>query len=592
MKNGNRIVLLLVLIGTLFIVPFCDDASADSTWTFENGVLRITGNIGNCRLASSSSPYWSTSPFEIAGIYKEVQTIIVEEGVTSIGSLAFADMTNLTKVTLPSTLKEIGAEAFFSCSKLTSLTIPAGVEKLGPNVFMFCSLLKTVTFEGAAPVVSGYSYFYDYYPSSPTADLSGADIYYNSDYDWPVSRMKAMGSNCTWHDVNIVSSGTCGENATWNYSRYHVLTISGSGAITGVNSGTQTPWSAFNDEITTIIVGEGITEIPSYTFEYVTHVTEVSLPSSLTFLACNAFNDCRDLPSLTIPASVTSFGDYYYFNRCDNLAYIYYVGTESDWQTIVNYQNCTHYGETVIFVTMHEGLDPTCTEEGNEPYYAFDDTDNHEIYSLEKRRLAGIPVIKALGHDWDETIYTWNSEEGEEGEALPTLTAVRICRRDESHKETETVPSTREIFIEAGCEESGKARIQAADFENPDFEAQFLEEEIAPLGHEWYVSYVTEADRVIRYSRCRRNESHVEETIREVEFLALPAKVSKIESEAFAGTSVQAIIVPEGVESIGSLAFANCSALQYISIPANTQVAENAFYNCPDLWIDRGSVDE
>lgn len=65
---------------------------------------------------------------------KGLTNVVIQEGVTSIGSNAFQNCTSLATVTLPSTLTEIKQYAFYNCP-LTSITIPEGVTIIGGNAF-------------------------------------------------------------------------------------------------------------------------------------------------------------------------------------------------------------------------------------------------------------------------------------------------------------------------------------------------------------------------------------------------------------------------------------------------------------------------
>ena len=80
-------------------------------------------------------------------------------------------------------------------------------------------------------------------------------------------------------------------------------------------------------------------------------------------------------------------------------------------------------------------------------------------------------------------------------------------------------------------------------------------------------------------------------TVKEMDYLYLPAGLERIEDEAFYGAFCEAVIIPDGCRSIGHLAFANCSRLVYIRIPASvTEIAEDAFDGCgAELVIDRRS---
>ena len=52
-------------------------------------------------------------------------------GVTSIGSMAFALCSGLKSVTIPDGVTSIGSAAFYACKGLTSVTIPNSVTSIG-----------------------------------------------------------------------------------------------------------------------------------------------------------------------------------------------------------------------------------------------------------------------------------------------------------------------------------------------------------------------------------------------------------------------------------------------------------------------------
>ena len=67
--------------------------------------------------------------------------VIVPDGVTKIGELAFWESGCLRSVKLPEGLLEIERQAFAGCS-LTSITFPEGLQKIGSSVFEGCYILK------------------------------------------------------------------------------------------------------------------------------------------------------------------------------------------------------------------------------------------------------------------------------------------------------------------------------------------------------------------------------------------------------------------------------------------------------------------
>lgn len=84
------------------------------------------------------------SCFEFANI----DSVIIPEGVTSIGSSAFNGCTSLTSVTIPDSVTIIGAGAFYYCTSLTSVTIPDSVTSIGYSAFSGCKILESVNFNG------------------------------------------------------------------------------------------------------------------------------------------------------------------------------------------------------------------------------------------------------------------------------------------------------------------------------------------------------------------------------------------------------------------------------------------------------------
>ena len=100
-------------------------------------------------------------------------------------------------------------------------------------------------------------------------------------------------------------SGTCGEDLTWEYAE-GVLTISGSGAMYEYKQTMDLPWYGFREEITSLVLNEGLTYISGLAF-YNAPVASVTLPESLTGIGASAFFN-TEITSLDIPAAVTTIG--------------------------------------------------------------------------------------------------------------------------------------------------------------------------------------------------------------------------------------------------------------------------------------------
>lgn len=73
-----------------------------------------------------------------------LESLTVNEGVSSMGKAAFSNCTGITSLTLPSTMSSVATQAFSGCSGLTTIMLPEGVETLEYAAFSACSGLKQI----------------------------------------------------------------------------------------------------------------------------------------------------------------------------------------------------------------------------------------------------------------------------------------------------------------------------------------------------------------------------------------------------------------------------------------------------------------
>ena len=73
----------------------------------------------------------------------------------------------------------------------------------------------------------------------------------------------------------------------------------------------------------------------------------------------------------------------------------------------------------------------------------------------------------------------------------------------------------------------------------------------------------------------------------DLDTLTLPASLTRIEEEAFAGITAQAVVLPQGCSAVESRAFANCPNLTYVLAPEDTEIAADAFEGCDNVTIKR-----
>lgn len=141
-----------------------------------------------------------------------------------------------------------------------------------------------------------------------------------------------------------------------------------------------------------------------------------------------------------------------------------------DWYC-TGYAKCGYCGWPIEEKVKAEVVvDPaTCLEAGKTSYVA---KFSHKCFTQQTK--SG-DAIDSLGHDWNEPTYTWN-QEGDDW----FCTAKRVCKRDASHVEEETVKATYEVTTPATVLKEGVGTYTAT-FENTAFETQTKTESIAKL---------------------------------------------------------------------------------------------------------------
>ena len=83
-----------------------------------------------------------------------ITTVIIPEGVETIGEYAFANLTKLTTVVLPSTLVKIDQGAFYGCTNLTTVTGIENVKFINQGAFAGCSLTGTLNLDSCIAIAN------------------------------------------------------------------------------------------------------------------------------------------------------------------------------------------------------------------------------------------------------------------------------------------------------------------------------------------------------------------------------------------------------------------------------------------------------
>lgn len=387
-------------------------------WTLDKqGVLTITDCTSIPSVTPGGAPWYR---------YRDqIKTVIMPAYGSSrtIGDYAFYNCANLTSVQIDD-IYTIGQGAFARCTALPSIYISTFFENvrmtIGAHAFYGCTALETVSFPNYSTVnpyafedctaltsiylnSTGGSY------SSLTVETDGfydvnATLYYPEGISKPTLNSEHGGTIA----LQSTYTGPCGFDAWWTLDpNAGILTVSGTGALSAHSSGNNVPWSRLQSELLKAVVEEGITDLPSYTFEYCGNMHSIELPYSLKTMGFNAFNDCSSLNDLLIPPHVTAVEGN--FNRCSALMDVYYLGTQEEWNLIENAQAGVDSQFNPNAITLHvlkqQGAEATCTEGGLELHYSFEGPLAYpDLYDAQKQVMTSQPAaVPALGHNWEFT---------------------------------------------------------------------------------------------------------------------------------------------------------------------------------------------
>ena len=310
MKKWLAMLLSIVLTVQLVVPAWAADGGAEQpetvasvvkigtcgdnlTWTLDDGGVLVISGTGVIRdTAFRGEP--------------KIKTVIVGDGVTSIGGNAFSSCSNLTSVEISDSVTSIGGNAFSHCSSLTNITIPDGVTSIGSSAFSYCSSLTSITIpDGVTSIGNGAFYgsrLTDVYYGGSRTEWN--EILIGGDND----QLTGANIHCTKTDSTATTgaSGTCGVNLTWILTDDGTLTISGTGVMHNYDSLGSAPWYGKRSMIKCLIIEPGVANIGDNAFGSCTNLTSVEIPDSVTIIGDCAFYNCSSLASIAIPNSVTS----------------------------------------------------------------------------------------------------------------------------------------------------------------------------------------------------------------------------------------------------------------------------------------------
>ena len=356
LKKSLSILLSFIFIINVFsIVPLYVTANAEEVasgttgqciWTiYDNGTLIISGDG---KMRDYNINFGSKSPWA----KYHIQTVIIENGVTNIGTYAFYDCRNVESVSISSTVSIIGSYAFFGCNKLSSCTIPYGVTSIETSAFNSCNSLVSVTIPNTVIDIQACAFLGCKGLQSVTIPNSvttiGHDAFNGCNNIKSITISKSVMrigtqafSNC-WNLTSIIVDKEntiydCRDSCNAIIETESNTLISGCSNTIIPDSVLYIGDSAFCGciNLTNIIIPNSVKNIGQSAFLYCKSLNSVVIPNSVTTIGSSAFLDCTSLKGVEIPNSVikiggSALGYYNGFKMIDGFTICGYTGTTAE----------------------------------------------------------------------------------------------------------------------------------------------------------------------------------------------------------------------------------------------------------------------
>lgn len=297
-------------------------------WKFyEDGTLLVDGT-------GATPNWWPWYDYK-----DEIKTIIVEEGITTLGAGGFMNHPNLTTVTIEGKLNSVSPCAFEDCSQLKSITFSKGVSTIETSAFKDCKSLSEINISKGSTAFGSHVF-------SGCDNLSTINITEGVSNVDEFAFMNCKLSNITFSD----SATTIGKGAF--YGCKSLTTVKLPQNLTVINDDT------FHDciNLTSITIPEKVNEIGNQAFLRCNKLKNIKFPATLKTIGKLAFTECGSLESIEIPASITNIVNQAFINcarlstvtiskgatnissnvfkGCTDLLTIRYTGTQDEWNNL------------------------------------------------------------------------------------------------------------------------------------------------------------------------------------------------------------------------------------------------------------------
>lgn len=286
---------------TAALLSDTDETVSSVTYSYDEDTKTLTISGQGAMEDYEVDKLWNTTTAPWWGAVEKALKIVIEDGVTHIGSWAFYRCLETQEIVIGNDVETIGNNAFWGCNSAKKLTVGKKVKKIEGGAFNGSAYLEEVHISdlaawcgidycgGGSSCPSNFSRFYvDTY------------LYLNGEKVTEVTIPETV--------TEISGHAFCGYCGIKKIVLHDNITSIGSSAFG-------------NCEISEIAIPSKVKRIETATFAGCTNLTSVELPEKLLSIGESAFSGCG-FSTLTIPETVTSLGDSVFYS-CTNLTEIH-----------------------------------------------------------------------------------------------------------------------------------------------------------------------------------------------------------------------------------------------------------------------------
>lgn len=355
-----------------------------------------------------------------------------------------------------------------------------------------------------------------------------------------------------------------------------VLTIKSQGVIEKNSDGTKLPWYDEREQITSIVLQDGVTGIGDSLFSGLTALETVYFPNTLTIIGTNSFRNCSSLKNIELPSSLVSIGTGA-FGNCTQLQSVRLSeGLESIGSWAFSY--CPELVEIQ--------LPETLIEIGSAAFYECSSmtsiTIPENVTELQEFTFVLCSALENITIEGDLTYLGGGVFGGTKWFSKQPDWVIVQDKFLQTYKGTDT-----ELVIPDGIE-----FICDRAFTNKSIQSIILSDSVKSIGSGAFASTDLETIDLNQVETIGENAFNQCEKLSS---LTIPDTVTSIGGMlAYGCTSLNNLKLSNSITSIPRQTFNGCAALIEVIIPDSvTAIEASAFYKCDSLeriWIPESVV--